>query len=73
MNARTILMILQGILAILLMAAILVQSKGVGLGQAFGGSGGFYSSKRGVEKILFRSTIVVATLFFTVSIIVHLI
>lgn len=71
--SRDVFMVIQGILAVLVMAAILVQSKGVGLGQAFGGSGGFYSSRRGVEKILFRATIIIAALFFLTSIIVHLI
>lgn len=66
-----ILSILQPILAVLVMISILVQAKGTGLGSAFGG-GGFYSSRRGVEKVLFRATIVLVALFFIDSIAVHL-
>jgi preprotein translocase subunit SecG len=64
---KQIILILQIIVSLLLMAAILLQSKGAGLGQAFGGSGGFYSSRRGVEKILYRLTIILAGVFLLVS------
>lgn len=47
----------------LLVAAILFQQKGVGLGSAFGGSGQIYRSKRGLEKVLLIATIALATLF----------
>jgi len=47
----------------LLVAAILLQQKGVGLGSAFGGSGQIYRSKRGLEKGLFIATIVLGVLF----------
>ena len=59
----------QILLAILLMGAILLQTRGTGLGQAWGGGGEFYRSKRGLEKILFRATIVLAALFLLWSII----
>lgn len=55
--------IIQIVLAILLMAAILLQQRGSGLGMAFGGQGNVYRSRRGVEKILFTATIVIAVLF----------
>ncbi|MCL5410415.1 MAG: preprotein translocase subunit SecG [Patescibacteria group bacterium] len=55
--------IIQIVLAILLMAAILMQQRGSGLGMAFGGQGNVYRSRRGVEKILFIATIVIAVLF----------
>ncbi len=61
-------LILQILISALLMAAILLQAKGTGLGSAWGGGGEFYRSKRGVEKILFRLTIVLAVLFFIISI-----
>lgn len=47
----------------LLVVAILLQQKGVGLGSAFGGSGQIYRSKRGLEKGLFISTITLAIIF----------
>lgn len=51
------------VLAALLAAAILLQARGTGLGAVFGGEGNIYRTKRGLEKILFRFTIVAAVLF----------
>lgn len=59
--------IAQVVVSILLIIAILLQSRGTGLGSAFGGSGGVYLTKRGLEKKLFIATIVLAVLFFTIS------
>jgi len=58
--------ILQIILSIFLIALILLQPKGTGLG-SFGGSLGVYSTKRGVEKAVFILTILIAFLFFLSS------
>ena len=60
---RNLLLWAQIAVSVLLIAAILLQQKGVGLGSAFGGSGQIYRSKRGLEKILFWATIVLAALF----------
>jgi len=49
--------------SVLLIAVILLQQKGVGLGSAFGGSGQVYRSKRGLEKILFWATALLAAVF----------
>ncbi len=52
-------------LAGILVAAILLQNKGTGLGGVFGGGeGNVYRTKRGAEKVLFIGTIVTAILFF---------
>jgi len=59
--------ILQLIFAVLLIFVILLQQKGSGLGAAFGGSGNIYSTKRGIDAVLFKATIVIAFLFFAVS------
>lgn len=64
---QTTLNIVQIVISTLLIAAILLQQKGVGLGAAFGGSSNVYSTKRGVDKILFRATIVLAVLFFATA------
>ncbi len=63
------LIIFQTIVAILLIGAILLQMQGSGLSSSFGGSGEFYRSKRSMEKILVYATIVLATLFAVLSII----
>ncbi len=59
--------IAQFVISILLMLAILFQSRGTGLGSAFGGSGGVYLTKRGLEKKLFNATIILAALFLITS------
>ncbi len=61
------LQIIQIIIAVLLMAAILLQNRGVGLSTIFGGSGNIYRTKRGLEKKLFILTIILAVLFFIIS------
>lgn len=63
-----ILTIVELVLAVLLTAAVLIQQRGSGLGEAFGGGGGVYNTRRGVDKILFQATIVIAVLFFAVAI-----
>lgn len=50
--------------SLLLVGAILLQQRGTGLGGVFGGEGGVYHTKRGLEKILFIATIALAALFF---------
>ena len=67
--ASKIITVLQVIISILLIASILIQAKGVGLGSTFGGEGSFYRSKRGVEKLLVYATISLVTIFFIVSVI----
>lgn len=54
------------IVSILLILAILVQAKGVGLGAAFGG-GEVFQTKRGAERIIFILTIILATTFTLTS------
>lgn len=49
-----------------LIAAVLLQARGGGLGATFGGDSSAYRSRRGVEKTLFQFTIVMATLFVVV-------
>jgi preprotein translocase subunit SecG len=59
--------IAQFILGVLLVLAILLQNRGAGLGGVFGGSGGVYLAKRGLEKKLFTATVVISILFFAIS------
>ncbi len=63
-----IIQVAQLVIAVLLIAAILMQNRGTGLSGVFGGSSGVYRTKRGVEKMLFTGTIVLAVLFFGLSI-----
>jgi len=68
MDIGKILIIVQVILAVLLMVVILLQSRGASLGEAWGGSSAFYTSRRGVDKTLFIITIIVAILFMLVAV-----
>ncbi len=53
------------IVSIALIATIVLQSKGAGLGGLSGqDSGGMFSARRGIEKTLFRITILFAVIFF---------
>jgi preprotein translocase subunit SecG len=63
----TPLTIAQMILAVALIASILLQQRGTGLGGAFGGEVTAYRSRRGIERTLFRLTIVLAVLFVIFS------
>ena len=62
MNA--ILPIIQIVISALLVAAILLQQRGTGLSATFGGEGNIYRTKRGLEKVIFTATIVLAVIFF---------
>ncbi|MBI4239468.1 preprotein translocase subunit SecG [Candidatus Uhrbacteria bacterium] len=64
---HTALTLIQAIISILLIIAILLQSRGSGLSATFGGEGNVYRTKRGVEKMLFYATIGLVTLFLGIS------
>ncbi len=66
---ETALMIVQVILSVLLSLSILLQQRGTGLSATFGGTGGgFYTSKRGAEKVLYNASVVLGILFVVNSI-----
>lgn len=62
-----IIQIAQVISALLLIAVILMQNRGTGLSGVFGGASGVFRTKRGIEKTLFTSTIVIAIIFVALS------
>jgi len=62
-------LLIQILIAVLLIAAVLIQARGAGLGEAWGGSSEFFTSRRGMEKIIFLATIVLAALFLLISIV----
>lgn len=64
----TSLEIVEIVLSVALIAAILLQSKGSGLGSVFGGDGSVFRTRRGAEKGLFQLTILLAIAFGVVSI-----
>jgi preprotein translocase subunit SecG len=62
-------LLIQTLIAIFLITVILIQARGAGLGEAWGGSSEFFTSRRGMEKIIFLATVVLAILFLLVAII----
>ena len=57
----------QILVSIALIAAILLQARGVGLSGTFGGDSAVYRSRRGVERRLWQFTIVLLVLFIIFS------
>jgi preprotein translocase subunit SecG len=56
-------------LSVLLVTSVLLQQMGSGLSSTFGGSGASYQTRRGLEKVLFRATIVLGVLIVVGSIV----
>ena len=60
MNAISFVTVISAILTILL---ILLQQRGASLGAGFGASGELFTTRRGIEKRIFQTTVVMATVF----------
>jgi preprotein translocase subunit SecG len=57
------------ITSIALIISVVLQSKGAGLGGLTGAdTGGIFTARRGIEKVLFRVTIVLGAIFFLLAI-----
>ena len=58
------------IVSVALIASVLLQSKGVGLGGLAGGdTGGVYTQRRGIEKVMFYITIALSVVFLLLALI----
>ncbi|MFH0847173.1 MAG: preprotein translocase subunit SecG [Chloroflexota bacterium] len=55
------------IISVVLILAILLQVRGGGLGSIFGEGGSVFRTRRGIEKTLFRLTIILVILFVAIS------
>jgi len=53
------------VISVLFVIVVLLQQRGEGISSAFGGNGGggAYHTKRGLERVIFFATIVLAVLF----------
>ena len=60
--------IAQIVIAAVLIVAVLFQVKGGGLGGIFGSQTGAYRTKRGIERTLFRFTIILVVVLVVLSI-----
>jgi preprotein translocase subunit SecG len=57
------------ITSIALIASVILQSKGAGLGGLTGSdTGGIFTARRGIEKVLFNITIGLSILFFVLAV-----
>lgn len=66
---KSVIYLVQIVIAVLLILVIIIQQKGSGLGSTFGGDLGFYRTKRGAEKLLYYATIALSTAFILSSLI----
>ncbi len=64
-----ILNIIQIIVSLLLIASILLQQRGGGLSPVFGGEGGVYRTRRGIERTVFISSIILGVIFLALAVI----
>lgn len=70
MSLEKIFIIIQVVIGTLAVLAILLQSRSASLGESFGGSGVFYGTRRGPEKMLYFITIGLVTVFILLSFII---
>jgi len=65
---KDVLLVFQVIVSVLLVGAILVQTKGTGFGRVWGSSGVSFA-RRGLEKLVFKATFVLSALFVILAIV----
>ena len=65
---KNVLLISNIISAIVIVILILVQGRGAGLGNAWGGGGEMFQTRRGVEKLTMRLTVLFIFIFFAISV-----
>ena len=67
MNYALLLNVIQIVISALLIGSILLQQRGSGLSAAFGGDSNVYRTRRGIEKGLHWSTVVLGALFMALG------
>jgi len=67
---KIIIQISQIAIAVSLTALVLLQQRGTALGSSFGGEGGgFYSTRRGIQKKIYWGTIILGAAFIVLSLV----
>lgn len=66
---RNFLIIINIVMSIAIVALILIQGKGAGLGSAWGGGGEFFQTRRGIEKVTLRLTTFLIIAFLLLSLV----
>ncbi|MDD5604984.1 MAG: preprotein translocase subunit SecG [Dehalococcoidales bacterium] len=67
---QTYLLVAQIIISVALIAVLLLQVRGGGLGGIFGQADTVYRTRRGIEKTLFNLTIVLTVLFIAIALLI---
>ena len=62
-----LLQIAQIVIAVAVSSSILLQARGTGLSSTFGGESTAYRSRRGLERTLFRLTVVLILVYVVIS------
>jgi preprotein translocase subunit SecG len=63
-----LLQVAQIVIAVAVASSILLQARGTGLSSTFGGESTAYRSRRGLERTLFRLTVVLIVVYVVISI-----
>ncbi len=64
-----LLQVSQFLIAAAVGTSILLQARGTGLSSTFGGESTAYRSRRGVERTLFRLTVILVVVFVVISLV----
>ena len=64
-----LLQVSQFLIAAAVGTSILLQARGTGLSSTFGGESTAYRSRRGIERTLFRLTVVLVVVFIVISLV----
>jgi len=67
---QTYLLVAQIIISVALIAVLLLQVRGGGLGGIFGQADSVYRTRRGIEKTLFNLTIILTVLFIGIALLI---
>lgn len=68
MSLKLLIAIAQITVSLIVIVLVLLQERGSDAGGLFGGSGGFYQTRRGVERIIFAATIIAVIVFALLAI-----
>lgn len=69
-NIQKILLIIQIVICGVLIVSVLLQNRAEGLGKMFGGGGEVFRTKRGLEKVLYYTTIALIIALITISLLI---
>jgi protein translocase SecG subunit len=66
---KTFLLVINIVITGVIVALILMQGRGAGLGSAWGGGGEMFQTRRGIEKVTLRITVICIVVFFIISLV----